>query len=455
MRSVSQIIKGIAVAIVIVFMGSCEKDYYFETPPPKTSHQTANLEASRAATPPTSINSAFWRTADYLKVTSADVSLHQLYTDGLLNMTGIFNGLADFNNGADPGLSLKAAYDNDNLYILAEWTDSNVNVSNASWLWNGPTDARKTDSTGGWTSQRNSDHLAFAFEISPASNANGTFTNVGCAASCHGGANSYMHPDAGKIDLWNWDMATSAPLGYARDMVANSSSLADDSGQKTYQRNNIGTTDRSGPAFEWDGTSQNITLPSGQTSILDPGFFLMNKTPFLGDAGNGDAIYHRVAPPGDCVNCHGEHGEGGSEGAINTISQNKKSRATLISNMDDVADMTAYWGPLSANEKNDVIAYLKGLSGVPGNYLTTPDGSNADITAVNNVTAIQIKNAMLPATNQHTQYQVLFTRKLNTGNADDVQFDPTPGKSYRFGIAIMNNDGKNHIGSNAETLLFK
>lgn len=52
----------------------------------------------------------------------------------------------------------------------------------------------------------------------------------------------------------------------------------------------------------------------------------------------------------------------------------------------------------------------------------------------------------------HTKYQVLITRKLQTGNADDAQF--SPATTYKFGVAMMDNDGRNHIGSRIETLEF-
>lgn len=124
-------------------------------------------------------------------------------------------------------------------------------------------------------------------------------------------------------------------------------------------------------------------------------------------------------------------------------------------NHDNVADMAPYWGTLTTDEKNDVVAYLRGLSGVPGYFLNMPTGSNADIKIVSNVTPVQIVNAMLPVTNEHTKYQVLIIRKLKTNNNDDAQFDLLTQKNYSFGVALMNNDGKNHIGSNIETLTFK
>lgn len=456
MKRINQVIKIFLGVILIIVTNACEKDYFYTPPPPPTSEQTSTLEASHVATPPSTINSAYWKTADYLKINSQNVSTNQLYSDGLLNMTGSYYGLPSFSNGTDPGLTLKAAYDDNNLYILAEWIDSTVNVSNSSWRWFGPADPLKGDISSGWTSQRNNDKFAMAFEINAASSPAGNFSSVGCAASCHTSLGTdYMFPTSGSVDLWNWNLAISAPLGYAQDMVANSTdSISDDSGQKMYERNWISSTNRSGPAYEWDGTTQTITTASGQSAILDPAFYIYNKTPFIGDIQRGDSIFHRTSPPGDCASCHGSYGVGGTEGAINLISQNKKSRAALISGMDDVSDMAAYWSPLSPSDKNDIVAFLRGLSGVPGYYLTTPDGSNADIKAISNVTPVNIKDAMLVATNHHTKYQVLITRKLRTNNPDDVQFTPSQG-TYKFGVALMDNDGRNHIGSLVETLTFK
>jgi hypothetical protein len=134
MKTANQVIK-IFLGVTLMFAaGACEKDYYYETPPPPpplTSDETSTLEAVHVATAPSAINSAYWRTADYLKVNAQNVSINNLYLDGLLNMTGTYAGLTSFNNGTDPELILKAAYDETNLYILAEWTDLDINVSNS------------------------------------------------------------------------------------------------------------------------------------------------------------------------------------------------------------------------------------------------------------------------------------------------------------------------------------
>jgi mono/diheme cytochrome c family protein len=419
------------------------------------------LEASKVTEPPltfTGLNS-YWKAADYLLVTTSNASTNVLFTDGQMNMTGTYTGMNAF--AGNPGLKLRAAYDDVNLYILAEWTDPQINMSFKNWYFNGPGDPLKSSETSnGWTSQRNSDGLAFAFEIDPASGPAGNFATVGCAASCHSsGINSNMRPDAGKVDFWNWSLARSG-MGYVQDMVAIRDSLADDSGTKLYARNSTGTTNRTGPAFEWNGTDQTVTLVDGKTATLNPGFYLLedHKTPFNGDIAAGNQIFHRATTPGECYSCHGNNGNGegynGDGAVLNIPFMNTKSRATLLYNMDRIEAMPNYWSGLNSNERENIVAYVRGLSGVPGYYLRTPSGSNADIRVLTNVTPINVRNASQFSPLEKT-YQVLLIRKLKTNNTDDIQFDLSASTSYKFGIAIMNNDSRNHIGSKIETLNFK
>jgi mono/diheme cytochrome c family protein len=441
------------VCLFFVVWQSCRKDYTYVSPPPPGAHSTDSLEVVLVTTPPNKITSPYWGKANYLAVHTADVSKSMLYQYGWLNMTGTYNGLNSFSSKS-PSLTLKAAYDNDNLYILAEWLDTVADFSYGSWFYNGPTDPRKSDTATGWTKQKNCDRLAMAFEINSASGGAGAFSSVGCAASCHGsGSSAAMYPSAGSVDIWNWNTAHSAPLGYAEDMVANAGGLSSDAGNKMWAPND----GANGPMYEWNGVAQNITLPNGSAAILDPAYYLMNTTSFTGNAHGGDTIFHKIyAGNADaCSTCHGEKGEGGDYGALNSVAFNGKSRSTLITSMNNQPEMATYFPKLDSAALVNVLAYIRGMAGVPGAVLSMPTGSNADITAISNVTPIDIKNAYLPKTNKHVKYQVLITRKLKTNNADDVQFDLSKAKTYVFGIALMDNDAKNHIGSTKEVLIFK
>lgn len=437
--------------LLMTFIG-CQKEYFPQPPLPKVAKQTSTLEASYSPAPSLNINDKFWKQADFLKVTSVDINKGLLYTDGLLNMTGTYNGMSEFNAGKDPNMIMKAAYDNNKIYVYVEWTDSDLNPQFGSSIWNGHADPLKSDTANDWTSQGNSDRLALAFDISGASSSAGTFVEKGCAASCH---NNQMQPATGTVDIWNWSLALSEPLGYASDMVADATNgLTSDAGQKLSVRNKVDIDDdRSAPAYEWDGTDQTLTRPDGKTTTLDPTFYLLNKTPFLGNIKTGDAVYHFV---GTCDHCHGEYGEGGGEGgdgpAFADLAFGGKYSRAMIKNFasSNLHDGHTFFNDVPVSSQDDLIAYIKGLASLPGNYLTQPDGSSADIWTVSNINRTKINIYSL-----HTVYKILLVRNLTTNNSDDAQFTLPEGKSFPFGVALMDNDGKNHVGSLKEILTFK
>lgn len=442
----------IGLSIYLIGIHSCTDDYFvpIPLPVPELPLETVNLEATFVSTPPTNVNSNYWREADYLKVTMTDLSTHKLYSeDGLLNMTGTYNGVESFNRGADPELILKAAYDDINLYMLIEWTDSYLNASRSSWLWNGKPDPLKNDSANGWTSQRNDDNLALAFEIEPTSGPSGIFSNVGCVATCHQGT---MKPETGNVDIWNWSLALSEPLGFAFDMHADQDSgLVFDQGQISFTRNTrINGKNRSGPLYEWSGATQEFTNFSGTNVILDPAYYLLEKIPFTGNISNGEKLYFHEDK--GCYHCHGINGNGNGEidngPAFTNLRMNRFSRENLINSASSASHTgQTYFNKLSPAEKEDIISRIRGFAGIPGFILKMPESADIDI--------VSGSNQLLARLNADSvRYKVLLTRKLNTEKENDVVFNVSVSSSYTFGIALMDNDGKNHIGSSYESLIF-
>jgi len=454
MKTINKNIKGYyTVFFLLVLYSACKYDYIPIPPGPVVPKATDSLNAAYVTKAPSSISSAYWSTANFHTVTCINLSTGNLYADGLLNMTGTFTGKSEFNKGNSPDLIMKAAYDSLNLYILLEWSDSTLNIANSTWYYNGPSDPLKSDTTGGWTSQKNNDKVSLAFEIQPASGPEGTFSSVGCQASCH---NNQMGLTSGSLDIWNWNVALSEPLGYAGDMVITpSSGLTYDAGQTSFVRNSAGSTNRSGPAFSWNGVLQNITRGNGTASILDPAYFLLNKTPVTGNVADGDDAYHNAVY--GCWNCHGNYGEGNgpSDDGVPFINNPDIARfswqtfsAYTSASTSAPHDGSTYWAQMTPTQQQDVFAYILGFPGVPGYYLQQPTGSNADIISASNINLVNVNSA------KNKQYKVLLTRKLNTGNSDDAVFNPAQKAVYTFGIALMDNDGINHIGSFKETLQF-
>ncbi len=444
----------IIATLVLLIATSCQKEYFPQPPAPKVAKETTTLEATFAITPPLSLNDPFWKAADFLKVPVIDLNKNMLYGDGLLNMTGTYNGYLSFNGGTDPKVVMKAAYDATKLYIYLEWIDSDISPAFEASFLNGPLDPLKSDTSGGWTSQGNSDKVSLAFEIANASSAAGTFSDKGCAASCH---QNKMQPATGSVDIWNWDLAISEPLGYAKDMVTDGvNGFVNDAGTPMAVKNKTSANNpRSGPAYEWNGVEQTHIRPDGKSTNLDPAFFLLNKTAFLGDIIKGEKVYHNATY--GCGHCHGEKGEGDGptgEGTAfaSTGFAGKYSRAMIntYSGNSDLHTGYSYWAQVPAADYDDLIAYIKGFGSIPGYYLTTPTGSNANVWSVSNVGRTKVNTAA-----PHTLYKVLLVRDLATGNSDDAQFLLPKGKSFPFGLALMDNDGKNHIGSLKQILTFK
>ena len=406
------------------------------------------LRVSRVSNAPGGIDDPIWNTVAPLLPALSDVSTGLLYGSGQLNMTGTFGGLADFNDGDPADLELRAVHDGDKLYILVQWSDRTFSVDGERWRFNGRADRRKPgESASGWTAQGNDDKIALAFEIQAASSEFGSFSTAGCAASCHdttpaGGLD--MRPAQGSVDIWNWKSARSEPLGYVNDEVSRADSGRVDDGGAPVENRNIASTGnhRSGPATEWDGSVQSLTRWDGQAITLDPAFFILegHRTPFAGDAATGNDVYQA-----GCALCHGGAGEGGVGPALTAAALARMSRAELdAANRVGTHPGASPYNALSADDKTNVLARLRGFTGVPGYFLTPPSGSVADVRTQSNVEVIQIDDT------ERAQYRVLMIRPLQTGNQDDAQF--IAGSQYVFGVALMDNDGRNHVGSMKEIL---
>ena len=402
---------------------SCEnyQNEVIKLPEPQVSKPTTTLEAHFTTTPPNTLTSSYWKTANYLPISAQNQLTGQVPADdGLYNVSGTFHGLTDFNKGKNPKVTLKAAYDNANIYILVSWRDTTCNMSNANWVFNGATDPNKSGSTAGWTSQRSDDKMMLSFDM---------------GSSTH--------------DVWNWSLALSEPLGYAIDRIKNNSGSSVDAGNKSYVRNIAGTDDRSGPQYQWDGAQQQLTRTPGGLTILDPGFYLLTKMNFVGDALAGEVVFQN-----NCARCHGvnANGDGVDEqaAALNAPGfMNRYTRASLVAFASSGShDGSTDFSTLTNTQIDDVFARLRGYSGIPGYYLQNPNGSNSDVHTLSNVQLAKIDGV------NSKGYSVLLIRALNTGNTDDINFNPTVGQ-YQFNINLSDNDDLNSIGLINQTLTFK
>ena len=412
---------------VLIFVStSCTYDINPLPPGPPIPEETTDLEASFVTSPPNSVNSPYWITADYIVEDLQNVSTGKVNPDdGVLNTNNMQGGLADFNRGDSSGIILKSAYDDEYVYILAEWTDNSYDGSQLNWIYNGPKDQSKpAEDTAGWTSQKNDDNLFLIFE---------------------GGT---------KKDIWKWSFAVSEPLGYAIDMYDDGSGEKVDEGDFKVKRNSTGSTNRTGPEFEWSGEIQEIERPLAPVTRLDPALYLFNTKEFEGDIVQGEIIYQA-----ECAECHGSTGDGlGEDGGFDSFVPMTDPTLNRLDPSAMDASLSApshsgrtYWTGLDETEKTDLIARIRGFAGVPGFVLDDAGGDPPDVQAISaeNLALVNIYSR------DKKTYKVLLIRPLITGSDDDVQFDLTEKKDYDFGIYLTDDDNENRVGVPDKKLIFK
>ena len=413
---------------ILSIIAACESDKRF--PPrgyiPNTPKTTEKLEAAYFWEPQNKINSSYWKDADFVEVSLSDIETHQLYDDGYLNMTGTYRGMLDFNKGADPKVKIKAGYDNTFLYILIEWKDTTSNPSYKTWLWNGPADKVKNDTTTGWTSQRNNDNFSLLFDLD----------------------NSDIK------DVWKWSLAYTAPFDMALNLETDNQGTIIPIIPQTIARNAADESPRSGPMYEWNGERQEVILPDSTVKLLDPSYYLLDskKQVLTGDIGAGQVIYNQTA---DCRYCHGENGNGIPDGFTNggtlaDVFTNKYSREGLIEFIGSSSHEGGggqYFGKIENDsvKVENLITFLRGIAGIPGNLLIKP-ASNPEIKAILNISLGGIEK-------RNSAYKVLLQRKLISDNPNDISF--FPGTSYTFSVRFSDNDEINYVGANAIELTFK
>ncbi len=383
---------------------------------------TKDLEVAYVNTETVDVNSPIWQEIDYIAPEISDFITKKTDTDPkVLNTSGTYNGIVDFNKGDSINLKLRAIYNTEYLYILAEWNDNYANTSSKTRTFDGPHDPLQlTKDTTGWTSQLSSDNFYMTFSDA----------------------------EQGVKDIWNWNAALSAPLGYAIDKHINTDGdTVSDSGTEMYMRNSVDGTNASRPKYEWSGNLQNVTYSPQKTLAIDPAYYLLDTVAFIGNAGNGSVIFDN-----ECSHCHGYAGTGVGPDAYavnlnNTVFNNYTRKAIVEAGLSESHDGKSHFEKLNASDKDDLLAYLRGIAGVPGYVLQLPTESAADVTAVTTFNTFKVK----PSNNG--TYKVLFKRKLNTGYTDDISFSPS--NQIQLSVHISDNDEINRIGAEGILVIFK
>ncbi len=196
---------------------------------------------------------------------------------------------------------LRAAYDSNNLYVLAIWNDTTESDSKQSWTYDGSTWTRRSsagtdgslatmDADG---SQWDEDRLAIWWDISVTSGNTGPFATQGCLTLCHQHRMG-SHVLGEKADLWHWKAARSNPMGYVDDQCLSDATF---SGHTMAGRSN----DTTGTGVETNNVTG--TSPTSMADI-DPNAnarYLFSSTVPTGPNIRRTAPFVASAPTKTCV----------------------------------------------------------------------------------------------------------------------------------------------------------
>ncbi len=116
--------------------------------------------------------------------------------------------------GGPSKATVKAAYDDNNIYFLVKWEDPTrtENIHKKMWTYNA------ADAT--WEQSGNEDRVYFLFNINAAD------FDTGCAVYCHVGNPDWdithdsrmgTNNPGESIDVWHWKASRTNPLGHADD----------------------------------------------------------------------------------------------------------------------------------------------------------------------------------------------------------------------------------------------
>lgn len=195
-----------SIVLLIGYMVSCTRDDQITIPTTPVNNAT-DLISLKVSTPPTidGIVDPMWENSSKLQ-----------FSTTVPEVTGdVFRG---YTGNIIPTVTLRSAYDNNNIYFLAEWADPTQSLKRGLWYYN-PTTQRWAQEKGSYDfdpltnggSTRlpfYEDKAAFLWNIN---NSVSGWNNGTCYKSCHTGlpqadgySRHFTNFSTEKIDMWHW-----------------------------------------------------------------------------------------------------------------------------------------------------------------------------------------------------------------------------------------------------------
>jgi len=386
MKTLNSILAAIIIAAVSFSTGCSDKN----DPVPDPGESTTELLVKKFSAAPTMDGTVddVWATAQKLVGTTEVPTLAargtHLNSDGenIEENLGLFEPYA----GEKYDFTMRAGYSGDRIYFLLEWKDDKDSKDRQSWYFD-PSDKL-------WKGQHKyannandkyyEDKFAFLFPIGDVSG----FSASTCYATCHQNltivnakdkhTRHYLTVDGEKVDMWHWKRVR----GTYADQVDDQMMTYDDPSKQSAANGRHG--DSSGDA----GYSSNSqTLNNGEADVSVPKYIIPNKTDYY------------------------------------WISQ------------DDIDNGTAKM--ITAVDADGVLSYDGGtINPADGGY-EKGSGNKRFPSVTTKAFTLGRADIDIKAVHTGSGWVCEFTRKLNTGDADDVVFDVA--KEFPFGLAIFNN----------------
>jgi hypothetical protein len=360
---------------------------------------TTDLLAKKVFTGPLidGIIDAAWADAQILTATTE--VLDPLGDDG----TQVFRGYV----GQTQESTLRALYDDEYIYFLAEWKDEKKSTTRDTWYFDPATSLWAQESR--WplfdlngAKVRDAfyeDKYAILWDVD---NSVTNWSDNTCFATCHTGlseADSYARHytvAAGQtVDMWHWKQARTSFYGQF-----------DDQRQDETQPNGRHSDANDGQA---PYTNNSQTLNNGTADVSVPLYFIP-----------GREYYNWI-----------------------TIDEINSGEAKLITAVDATGILTYDTGTIDPNTE---VGYERdgettGKFGMPSVWVQPSNGSRGDITAIGVYTG--------------TSWILEFKRKLSTGDITGADVDFSSLEDFPFGIATFNNAAIAHGTKAFLTLKFE
>ncbi len=294
-------------------------------------------------------------------------------------------------------VTLRSAYDAQNIYFLAEWNDPSHSLARQPWYFD-PATKKWALESGAPTFNANGtiardafgeDKLGMLWDVN---NSVAGWSNATCFKSCHTGlsaadgfARHYTNSPSERVDMWHWKATR-----------MNVNNMFDDQYQDDTYPNGRKSDDKTAGGDV--ANSQSLVITGTTTSTNVPKYVIPNRTG-----------YYWILQ-----------------------SEIDNSTAKLITAVDENGVLTYDGGTIDPNA--DIEFQRKGTGigskAIPGISTSPFVGSRGDITCVGIHTG--------------TGWILEFKRALKTGDTKNQDVDFSSLDDHPFGVAIFNNTGPAH-----------